>query len=190
MWGRENDLGFIDYKDNSYNYKYKQSENKSYFIKTDIGYEDITEIDTLKFTDKSINVQTDIIGIFNLIKSEDDISSKIYRLYNAAFSRFPDKSGLQYWIDKNISGENTYKQTANSFLISKEFTSTYGVNSSNSEYITNLYSNVLSRNPDANGFEYWSNQIERGLEDRSDLLIGFAESDENKSTFLGETNII
>ncbi|WP_269603685.1 DUF4214 domain-containing protein [Prochlorococcus marinus] len=190
MWGREDDLGFIDYKDNSSNYKFKQSKNKNYFIKTDIGYENITEINTLKFTDKSINVETDIVGVFNLIKSEDDISGKIYRLYNAAFSRFPDNSGLQYWIEKNVSGENTYKQTANSFLISEEFKNTYGTDSSNHDYITNLYSNVLNRTPDIEGFEYWYNQIETGLEDRSDLLIGFSESSENKSVFLNETNII
>lgn len=59
---------------------------------------------------------------FNLLNDKEDATSKIYRLYNASFSRFPDKEGLKYWINKNKSGENTFRQTANSFILSDEFT--------------------------------------------------------------------
>ena len=55
--------------------------------------------------------------------------------------------------------------------------------------LENLYKNVLDRLPDNQGFNYWLNQIEKGYENRSDLLMGFSESLENKAIFSEETNI-
>ncbi len=189
IWGRENDLGITNYDKNSFEYKYKKTSKNEYIIKTDIGEENITSIDTLTFPDKSIDVKEDIIGVFNLISKENEISCKIYRLYNAAFARFPDKDGLTYWIEKNISGEDSYRKTAHSFILSDEFITLYGNNLSNKKYITALYNNILDREPDLDGFNYWSNQLEDGLENRSELLMGFSESSENKLIFGMETSI-
>ena len=188
IWGRENDLGAIQYENNSKTYKFKKDSNEAYFIKTDIGYEEITNINFLNFNDKSFNLEEDVIGVFDLIKGKDHISGMIYRLYNAAFSRFPDKSGLEYWIEKNQSKENSYRETASSFVLSKEFRETYGLDTSNKVYIENLYQNVLERIPDIDGFNYWNNQIEQGYENRSELLMGFSESLENKLIFSTETS--
>ena len=124
-----------------------------------------------------------------MITGIDHISGKIYRLYNASFGRFPDNSGLKYWITKNIAGEDTYEETAKSFILSIEFLNLYGSNSSNTEYINALYQNILNRKPDSEGFNYWENQLESGYEDRSQLLMGFSESLENKAIFSQETNI-
>ncbi|AAZ58712.1 hypothetical protein PMN2A_1222 [Prochlorococcus marinus str. NATL2A] len=189
IWGRENDLGFIDFDGDSVQYKFKKSEDKKYFIETEIGFEDITNIYSLNFTDKTINVGDDIIDVFNLLNDKEDATSKIYRLYNASFSRFPDKEGLKYWINKNKSGENTFRQTANSFILSDEFTKKYGKDPSNIDYIKNLYQNVLNRDPDIIGQSYWLGKLNEGLEDRTELLIGFSESEENKNMFSIETNI-
>ena len=138
IWGRENDLGFINYENQSSEYKFKKEANDKYFINTEIGYEEITNIYSLNFPDKTLFVNEDIIEVFDSITSRDDITGKIYRLYNASFSRFPDKDGLKYWIEKNISGENTYRQTADSFILSKEFISIYGENATDSKYINSL----------------------------------------------------
>ena len=54
-------------------------------IKIEIGYEDITNINTLNFKDKSIDVEKDIYGIFDLVSAIDSIKGKIYQLFNAAF---------------------------------------------------------------------------------------------------------
>ena len=189
IWGRENDLGFIDYEKNSYEYKFIQSSDNNYFIKTDIGLEHISNIYSLNFADKSLNVNEDVKSIFQLIKGIDDVTGKIYRLYNAAFARFPDKDGLKYWIEKNSTKENTYRQTASSFLISEEFQILYGKQSTNHEYINHLYLNILDRLPDSEGFNYWLGQLDNGYEDRSEVLMGFAESKENKDIFSYETSI-
>ena len=189
IWGRENDLGFIEFESDSIEYKFKKSADNKYFIETEIGLEDITNIYSLNFSDKNINVEDDIICVFNLLNEKEDVTSKIYRLYNASFSRFPDKAGLKYWINKNKSGENTFRQTASSFILSNEFTEAYGQDPSNIDYIRNLYQNVLNRDPDINGQSYWLGKLDEGLEDRAELLIGFSESQENKNIFSSETNI-
>ena len=188
IWGRENDNGIINYQEESSNYKFKRDSENSYFICTEIGEENITGENTLKFTDKSLNVQEDIIGVFDIIVSKDDITGKIYRIYNAAFGRFPDKQGLTYWIEKNTAGIDSYRTIASSFIISKEFLNLYGNNPSNEEYITALYSNILNRVGESEGFNYWLNQINQGYEDHSELLMGFSESLENKAIFSNETN--
>tara|TARA_B100000214_G_C23963082_1_gene626294 strand:- start:1279 stop:2457 length:1179 start_codon:yes stop_codon:yes gene_type:complete len=190
IWGRENDDGIVKHERNSSDYKYKKSSKGNLYIETEIGYEDITEIKTLIFRDKSLSVQEDIFDVFDLIIDIDDISGKIYRLYNASFGRFPDKQGLKYWIEKNISGEDTYRETAKSFILSNEFIELYGNSATNENYISSLYENILGRVPDNDGFNYWLAQIEKGYEDKSELLMGFAESIENKSIFSAETSLI
>ena len=189
IWGREDDLGFINLPKNSFEYKYKREVGGKYHIKTKIGFEEITDLEYLKFTDKSLNVEEEIINVFDSLKELNSIESKIYRLYNAAFGRFPDFDGLNYWIEKNNNLSDTYKDTAKSFIKSQEFEFLYGKESTNNQFITNLYSNVLKRNPDFDGFQYWSNQLDSGLENRSEILIGFSESLENKSLFSAETAI-
>ena len=107
----------------------------------------------------------------------------MFRLYNAAFARFPDSDGLKYWIGKYSSGENDSRSVASSFLISDEFKTLYGDNVSTSTYVNNLYKNVLGRDADASGLNYWTSQLNNGNETRYEVLLGFAESAENKALF-------
>ena len=43
----------------------------------------------LKFNDKSLSAISDIKESFDQVKGKDDESGQIFRLYNAAFGRFP-----------------------------------------------------------------------------------------------------
>ena len=189
IWGRENDNGILSFKKESKEYTFKKVNNKNYSIKTTIGEEDITGITTLKFKDKELNLNNDIINVFDQITGVNDVSGKIFRLYNAAFHRFPDSSGLNYWITKNKSGENSYRQTCSSFIISNEFIHAYGNEITNEEYLNTLYSNVLNRSADLNGFNYWLGNLNNGIEDRSEVLMGFSESVENKALFMESTGL-
>ena len=110
-------------------------------------------------------------------------SGEIFRLYNAAFARFPDSDGLSYWIENYISGQNDSRTVASSFLASDEFKESYGEDISNELYIDNLYKNVLGRESDSDGLNYWLGQLDSGLETREEILLGFSESAENKLLF-------
>ena len=107
-------------------------------------------------------------------------TGQIYRLYKAAFARVPDLGGLGGWIAGMDNGL-TLQQVANSFLASTEFQSLYGANSSNGQFVTALYLNVMGRAPDAGGYGYWVNQLASNLQTRAQVLVAFSESGENRN---------
>tara|TARA_B100000579_G_scaffold428721_1_gene439370 strand:- start:866 stop:2047 length:1182 start_codon:yes stop_codon:yes gene_type:complete len=184
IWGRENDNNDLVFSKQSFEYSFFQNNSFNYSIETDIGKEDITSIKSLIFTDKVLDVSEDIINVFKLIKEVDPITGKIFRLYQSAFDRFPDYKGIDYWINKNNSGENSYRQTAHSFILSNEYKEKYGTENSNENYLSNLYSNVLNRTPDDTGLSYWLGQLNTQSESRVEVLMGFSESNENINNFL------
>ena len=115
--------------------------------------------------------------------SMDGNMGKDYRLYQAAFDRQPDVSGLDYWYHQMNSGV-TLQQVASGFINSAEFKALYGNNPSNAEFVTLLYDNVLHRAPDTGGFNFWMNDLDQGTS-REQVLIGFSESLENQLSLVG-----
>jgi hypothetical protein len=115
----------------------------------------------------------------------DGISGQAYRLYEAAFDRDPDYSGLGHWIRTMQGGGFDLKGVANEFIKSAEFMQRYGPTTSNDQFVTLLYNNVLGRGPDANGLKYWGDQLRAGST-RADVLVGFSESQENRTNLLPE----
>ena len=113
----------------------------------------------------------------------DGNMGKDYRLYQAAFDRQPDVSGLDYWYHQMNSGV-TLQQVASGFINSAEFKALYGNNPSNAEFVTLLYDNVLHRAPDTGGFNFWMNDLDQGTS-REQVLIGFSESLENQLSLVG-----
>ena len=177
-------------------YKFYNKGNGVYQIKTDYGYDDITGFPLLTFTGeattssfKDISAIADIKGTFDQVTGLDTDSGRMFRLYNASFKRLPDPDGLAYWIDNFSSGRNSIRVVASSFLGSAEFAESYGVNVSDSPYVTTLYKNVLGSDADAGGLHYWLGQLHSGAETRYEVLLGFSESAENKALFTEMTGL-
>ena len=178
------------YSGNFSDYKFYNKGNGVYQIKTDSGYDDITGLPLLTFTGESttssfrdVSAIVDIKGTFDQVTGLNTDDAKMFRLYNASFKRLPDPDGLKYWIGKYSSGENDERAVASSFLVSAEFKERYGENVSDSTYVNTLYKNVLGRDADTGGLNYWLGQLNSGAETRYEVLLGFAESAENKSLF-------
>ena len=178
------------YSGNFSDYKFYSKGNGIYQIKTDSGYDDITGLPLLKFTGeetgsdfKEISSIIDIKGTFDQVTGLNTDDAKMFRLYNAAFKRLPDSDGLKYWIDKYSSGVNDERAVAQSFLLSDEFAERYGSNVTNAKYVETLYVNVLGRDYDQEGYNYWLGNLNNETETRYELLLGFAESAENKTLF-------
>ncbi len=173
------------YTGNSFDYKFFNIGNGVYGIRTDSAetIDSLTGISNIQFDDKKLNITTDIKATFDQVTGLNTDSGEMFRLYNAAFARFPDADGLKYWIDQFSSGKNTRRIVAQSFLGSAEFTEKYGSNVSDETYVNNLYKNVLGRDADTEGLNYWVGNLTSGLETRYEALLGFAESAENKSLF-------
>ena len=185
------------YSGNFSEYKFYNKGNGVYQIKTDSVYDDITGLPLLTFTGeattssfRNISAIVDIKGTFDQVTGLNTDSGEMYRLYNAAFARFPDASGLEYWIDQFSSGRNTRRVVAQSFLGSEEFMQKYGSNVSDEIYVKNLYKNVLGRDADIEGLNYWVGNLSSGLETRYEALLGFAESAENKALFSEMTGFV
>ena len=113
----------------------------------------------------------------------------MFRLYNASFKRLPDPDGLRYWIDNFSSGKDDERAVASSFLASSEFKERYGYNVSNESYVNTLYVNILGRDYDQTGYNYWLGNLNTGVETRYELLLGFSESIENKELFSEMTGL-
>lgn len=131
------------------------------------GYDQLNDVERLQFND------------FNLAYDINGHAGQAYRLYQAAFDRTPDAGGLGYWIaqrDANVSMQDI----AYSFVVSEEFRAQYGPDSSNETFINALYMNVLNREADAGGYDYWLGLMNDGLS-RQDMLAEFSESPENQA---------
>ena len=138
------------------------------------GVEDdvvIVDEDDLDVQDDGSIIPTDV----------NSTPKQIGRLYTAAFGRVPDEGGLQFWINAINDPLVNYKDVSKSFIDSAEFSTIASYN--NYLFTTALYENILDREPDSSGWTYWTDQLDTGLQDRADVLIGFANSSENVALY-------
>ena len=187
-----NSLGFQSekvYSGKSDAYKFYDLGNDRYGIGTTDGIDEFSGESILKFDDKNMNLINDIKATFDQVTGLNTDSGKMFRLYNASFKRLPDPDGLRYWIGNFSSGKDDERAVASSFLVSSEFQQRYGKNVSNESYVETLYANVLGRDYDQAGYNYWLGNLNNGVETRYELLLGFSESVENKALFSEMTGL-
>ena len=186
-------LGFQSekvYLGKSDTYKFYDLGSDRYGVGTATGIDEFTGQSILKFDDKNMNLNNDIKATFDQVTGLNTDSGKMFRLYNASFKRLPDPDGLRYWIGNFSSGIDDERAVASSFLASGEFKERYGENVSNERYVNTLYFNVLGREADTGGLNYWLGQLNSGAETRYEVLLGFSESLENKSLFSEITGLV
>jgi hypothetical protein len=135
------------------------------------GTDTLLNVERLRFDDKVIAFDT------------DGTAGQAYRLYQAAFNRTPDSSGLAYQINTLDNGWGL-SAIAQNFINSAEFTKTYG-SLSNSQFVSQLYANVLHRAADAEGLAYHVGTLDSGQLSRAQVLVGFSESPENQAALIG-----
>lgn len=135
------------------------------------GNDVLRNIERLQFDD--VNVALDI----------DGNAGAAYRLYQAALNRSPDLEGLGWWIAALDNGASLQNAAAG-FMGSPEFANLYGTQVDDSTFVTLLYHNVLHREPDQAGYDFWMGALAQG-EDRPMMLALFSESPENKVAIVG-----
>lgn len=106
-------------------------------------------------------------------------AGKAYRLYQAAFQRKPDLSGMGFWI-KVLDGGASDLSMATGFSASPEFKQLYGNVPTKDQLIKAMYLNTLHRAPDAEGYSFWMDALNKGLSTEA-MLLFFADSPENRS---------
>ncbi|MGH1463159.1 MAG: LamG-like jellyroll fold domain-containing protein, partial [Neptuniibacter sp.] len=153
-------LDLVSFTDSFTNYSLLLNEDNTFTINSFINADDIdtlTNIERLQFSDT--NIALDIDGA--------NSAGGIYRTYQAAFDRTPDSGGFGYWIDRADEGA-TAVEMAEEFVWSSEFQSVYGVTTTDNylsgndieSVVDGFYRNVLGRDPDQGGLDFYSGVIE------------------------------
>jgi hypothetical protein len=109
-----------------------------------------------------------------------DNRAPVVRLYFAYFLRIPDHGGLVFWTNYFRDG-HPLAEISNFFAQSPEFVNTYG-SLDNAAFVNLVYNNVLGRAPDQGGFDFWRGQLDSSAMTRGQVMLGFSESPEYKST--------
>lgn len=132
-------------------------------------------------TDRMTGVERAVFSDATIALDLDGVGGQAYRIYKAAFDRVPDSGGLGYWINQMDDGMDMVEVAAR-FIDSDEFRALYGTNPTNGEFLTKVYNNVLDRDPDAGGYDWWMDQLTNNPEKTwQKVLADFSESPENQT---------
>lgn len=131
------------------------------------GADTLESIERIHFADSALGFDT------------DGNAGQAFRIYQAAFDRAPDVKGLGFWINSMDRGASL-NDLAAGFISSEEFTGKYGRLSSDA-FVSALYGNVLHRQPDQGGLDFWTGRLagDDNLAARASVLAEFSESAEN-----------
>lgn len=132
-------------------------------------------------TDQLTNVERLTFSDGNIALDTSGIAGQAYRIYQAAFNRTPDQAGVGYWIRAMDDGFGLLA-VAQGFVDSAEFKTLYGTSPNNRDLISKFYVNVLHRQADQSGIDFWTNILDSKLSTLAEVLVGFSESSENQTS--------
>ena len=81
------------------------------------------------------------------------------KFYLAAFLRAPDLGGLNYWSDEVLVQGKSLQEVGGVIFSLPIVTNIYPANLSDLDFVEAIYYNVFGRTSDAEGLNYWSNEI-------------------------------
>ena len=134
------------------------------------GNDTLLNVERLQFADTNVAFDNGAFGN----------AGQAYRIYRAAFDREPDLGGLGFWIAKRDQGV-TLQEMAAAFVTSDEFVKKYGAAPSNAEIVTSLYRNILDREPEQGGFDFYVSVLDRKAATLGQVLADISESAENRA---------
>jgi hypothetical protein len=153
-------------------YQIAVSDNGALSVSGGDGTDTLQNIERLRFDDVALAFDNKGTG------------GQAYRLYQAAFNRTPDATGLGFWIHALDSGVSL-DTVATGFVNSAELAALYGSNPSNHDLVDNIYRNVLHRTPDAAGEAFWIGVLDAKAATVGQLLAAVSESPENVAALVG-----
>jgi hypothetical protein len=131
------------------------------------GADVLIDIEVLKFgTGEDLDL-TQFGGTTAL--SGQDFESFI-ELYIAYFNRAPDAVGLNFWGTAFANG-TSLEEMATLFVDQDETLAAYPAGTSNSVFAETVYTNVLGRTPDQDGFDFWVGQLASGSVSRDQFIL-------------------
>ena len=128
-------------------------------------------------------------------------------LYKAFFDREPDESGMNYWLNSLSTGSLDRNTVAKSFVYSQEWADTcakYGIrcggdvkanvsitpSDSTYAFVERMYVTALGRSSDADGKEYWANELSNYRYTGEQLGLAFFLSEEMNGLKLSDEEFV
>ncbi|CAN7666913.1 DUF4214 domain-containing protein [Rhizobium sp. LjRoot30] len=162
-------LDFAIYVDSAFNYDLHYQGSGTLSVAHRMGQDG---------TDLLSNIERVAFPDFTLALDIDGIAGQAYRVYQAAFDRAPDPAGLGFWIREMDAGLSLY-EVSRGFVASQEFGDIYGYGASNASFVAKLYNNVLGRDGESAGLQFWGDLLSSEKMDKAAMLASFSESPEN-----------
>jgi len=159
----------VIYTDNLNRYNVNPQTN-AYVITDDnaMSTDTLQEIEDISFADVTLALEL----VAQIIAQEQQIA----RLYSAVLGRNPDNDGLTYWLNDMNTNGSTIQSISGGFAGSDEYLARFGAQS-DADFINQLYNNILSRDADQAGYDYWMSEISNSG-DRTGMIVSFSNSDE------------
>ncbi|MCB1766429.1 MAG: DUF4214 domain-containing protein [Candidatus Competibacteraceae bacterium] len=118
---------------------------------------------------------------YSVVISDPAATTLITHYYVSILEREPEAEGLAYWqgliADRQAQGMDVkpvFRDMANFFFNSEEY---LGRNTTDRQFITNLYLTFFQREPDEDGYAFWLEQLAGGMP-RNTAMAGFLYSQE------------
>ena len=102
------------------------------------------------------------------------VEDSIIGLYVAYYNRAPDSEGFNFWKEQARKNGNTavLKSISKGFAKNPQFIKEYASTLSDKEFITKIYQNILNREPDAEGLDFWETRLANGLS-KNDFIVEY-----------------
>ncbi len=130
------------------------------------GTDTLTNTQNIQFTDQTID-STWFTKTASLSPSQ---IVGLTELYIASFNRAPDALGLDYW-GSQLSNGMSLNNIAASFFVQPEAVAAYPVGQSTPTFVNQVYNNVLGRQADTAGLNYWVGQLQSGSVGKNSFLL-------------------
>lgn len=120
-------------------------------------------------------------GILARDTASGENAGNAYRIYKAAFDREPDVQGVTFWTKWLDDGKTDTWNMAARFIDSNEFRALYGSSTpDDADFLLRVYRNVLDRDPDQGGYDFWLKTLTSDQYSQSEVLARFSDSLENR----------
>lgn len=109
-------------------------------------------------------------------------SAQLFRLYFGGLGRLPDAGGFAWWSEQIAVGNRDLQSMAAGFVRSPELQLKADADGdgvvADREFIIYMYRNVLGREPDREGLDFWLGELADGRRSQADVLLRMTGSNE------------
>lgn len=130
------------------------------------GVDTAQEIERLTFSDRSLDL-SQFRGVTSI--SDNDLML-LTKMYIAYFNRAPDSAGLFYWGTRFSQGMS-FSEIAASFFVQPESIAQFPNSDDTSGFVKTVYNNLLGRDPEPGGWNYWMTELETGRISRPIFML-------------------